>query len=178
MITHFYSDPHFGHINIIKYAGRPFADVHEMDHELMRRYTAAVRDSDLVLWCGDVSFHDEEHTRYILNALPGRKILVRGNHDGTLTRCVRLPFELVADALHFTLARRKVTCMHYPPLSGGPLRNEPRPPKPGPGEFVIHGHSHIRERRIGRRIHVGVDAWDYAPVPVAAVVALMDEVQS
>jgi calcineurin-like phosphoesterase family protein len=48
VITHFYSDPHFGHTNIIKYCDRPFASVDEMNEELVARYNASVGPDDFV----------------------------------------------------------------------------------------------------------------------------------
>lgn len=175
MITHFYADPHFGHANIIQHAERPFADVREMDAELERRYCAVVSDQDVVLWVGDASFADDAWTAALLTRLPGHKLLVRGNHDGTLTRCLKLGFEVVADFLHLLVAGHKVTASHFPPA--GATQDvrcpERRPPKPGPGEFVLHGHTHERARRVGRRIHVGVDAWGFAPVTRAEVEGLI-----
>ena len=50
-----------------------------------------------------------------------------------------------------------------------------RPPRIK-GEVLIHGHTHQPRRRDGNQIHVGVDAWDYAPVPLAAIEALIREV--
>jgi calcineurin-like phosphoesterase family protein len=147
-----------------------------MNAALERRYRLAVCSLDTVLWCGDVSFGDELATRALLDRLPGRKLLVRGNHDGTIARCVRLGFELVMDFAHLEIAGHKVTVSHYPP-KGTPDPHDRwvdrRPPKPGHGEFVIHGHTHEKTRRVGRRIHVGVDAWDYAPVGLESIAALI-----
>lgn len=175
MITHFYSDPHFGHANIIQHAERPFADVREMDAELERRYCAVVGAQDVVLWVGDVSFADDSWTAALLARLPGRKLLVRGNHDGTVAHCLRMGFEFVTDTLHMLIAGHKVTVNHYPPAhaTADVRYAERRPPKPGPGEFVLHGHTHERARRVGRRIHVGVDAWEYAPVTQTEVAGLI-----
>lgn len=175
MITHFTSDQHYQHRNIIAHAERPFEDLDEMDRVLEERYRAVVRDSDVVLWVGDVSFGDDLWTAALLKRLPGRKWLVRGNHDGTVTRCLRLGFELVVDSMHLLIAGHKVTVSHFPPIgtSVDERYAARRPPKPGPGDFVLHGHTHERARRVGSRIHVGVDAWDYAPVPIGEVERLV-----
>lgn len=176
MLTHFYGDPHFGHANIIAHADRPFADLGTMDGELEERYRATVAPGDVVLWVGDVSFAPEEWTTALIARLPGRKLLVRGNHDGTVTHCLRLGFELVTDSLHILIAGHKVSVNHYPPAGGPDARYlERRPPKPGPGEFVLHGHTHERARRVGRRIHVGVDAWGFRPVSLGEISALLTQ---
>lgn len=175
---YFYSDPHFGHAKIIEYCSRPFADVAEMDAELERRYCAMVGPNDRVLWLGDASFHGAELAGYMLDRLPGRKVLVRGNHDGTIARCLRLGFEVVTDVLHLRIAGAKVTASHLPPVTEGePIDPrtfaQHRPARPIAGEFVMHGHTHEKERRVGRRIHVGVDAWDYAPAPWSEIELLI-----
>lgn len=162
MITHFYSDPHFGHANIIEYAGRPFRDVHEMDYFLENQYLNWVHDDDTVVYGGDVSFHDLQHTRDLLRRLPGYKILVRGNHDGTIAHCLKMGFDMVVDSLHLEIAGHKVTVVH-------------KPIKPGPGEYVIHGHTHDKLRKGGRFIHVGVDAWNFRPVLMSEVENLIKE---
>ena len=175
MISYFYGDPHFGHANIIAHAGRPFASVEEMDAELERRYCEAVSESDTVLWVGDVSFRDTEWTRKLINRLPGRKLLCRGNHDGTVRRCLELGFEIVTSSLAVQIAGHKVVCSHFPPA--GATKDvrfpESRPPAPQRGEYVLHGHTHEKERLIGRRIHVGVDAWDFCPAGWLDIVAML-----
>lgn len=174
MFDFFFADPHFGHAKIIDHAGRPFANVDEMDSEMERRYCAMVGWQDIVCWVGDVSFYDDARTAALLARLPGEKVLVRGNHDGTVARCLRLGFELVADELYLRIARFKVIVNHMPPAGGPDARYpERRPSKPGPDEFVLHGHTHEKQQRIGRRIHVGVDAWDFAPAPYVAIADLI-----
>ena len=42
----FTSDIHFGHENVIRFDGRPFATVEEMDAELIRRWNAKVGNTD------------------------------------------------------------------------------------------------------------------------------------
>ena len=49
----FTSDTHFRHANIIKFSGRPFANVEEMNEELIRRWNEAVPDNGIVFHLGD-----------------------------------------------------------------------------------------------------------------------------
>lgn len=175
LITHAYSDPHFGHAAIISHASRPFRDADEMDAELERRYRAVVSATDVVLWVGDVSFRDRLWTRALLERLPGRKLLVRGNHDGTVGACLDLGFDVVCDFMHLRIAGHKVTVSHYPPTGATADARYPerRPPNPQRGEFVLHGHTHEKARRVGRRLHVGVDAWGFAPATLSEIEALI-----
>jgi calcineurin-like phosphoesterase family protein len=44
----FTADLHFGHANIIRYCGRPFADVASMDTEIIDRLNAAAAEKDVL----------------------------------------------------------------------------------------------------------------------------------
>jgi calcineurin-like phosphoesterase family protein len=178
VIDAFYSDPHFGHANILEYAARPFASIEEHDEELIRRYNACVGEGDVVLWCGDASFHRPEVTADILSSLHGRKLLVVGNHDRSPSRMSELGFDLVMAEATLSIAGRIVRVSHYPyERDHSPAaRFASKRPQRVKGEVLIHGHVHDKARRKGSEIHVGVDAWDYAPAPYAAVEALVREV--
>jgi calcineurin-like phosphoesterase family protein len=76
-----WSDIHFGHKNIIKYAGRPFDDVSAMHYALITAYKKLVAPEDVVIWNGDISFMGLTPTNEILASLPGYKIHIVGNHD-------------------------------------------------------------------------------------------------
>ena len=42
------ADLHFGHTNVIEYSQRPFADVEQMEKELIKRWNNKVSKYDLV----------------------------------------------------------------------------------------------------------------------------------
>lgn len=79
--TWFWADPHFNHANIIKYCGRPFASVDEMNEALIENYNSVVGVNDVV-WClGDFCFGPKENITKIMPRLNGKLRLVKGNHD-------------------------------------------------------------------------------------------------
>jgi calcineurin-like phosphoesterase family protein len=165
IFSHFYSDPHFGHANIIECCRRPFKDVREMSRELIARYNAAVKPDDTVLWLGDCFWHpNRPYAKEIMQTLNGRKWLVKGNHDRGATKMMGLGFEVVVDEMYveFPETDENVIATHKP--INDPIRG-----------FNLHGHTHSTKRfgpyTLG--IHCGVDAWDYAPVPRSAVKAIM-----
>jgi calcineurin-like phosphoesterase family protein len=45
---------------------------------------------------------------------------------------------------------------------------------PDMGEWLIHGHVHDPIRLRGKSIHVGVDAWNLAPVHLDEIVKLIE----
>lgn len=81
MSLFFLADTHFGDENILRYENRPFASVEEMDRELIRRWTQRVGPEDTVFHLGDFSAWGPEKDREVLSLLPGKKVLVLGNHD-------------------------------------------------------------------------------------------------
>ena len=77
----FVGDTHFGHNEIIYYEQRPFANVEDMDKELISKWNSVVTDEDIVFMIGDFSFYDKAKTTKICKTLRGKKNLVIGNHD-------------------------------------------------------------------------------------------------
>lgn len=45
------------------------------------------------------------------------------------------------------------------------------------GQFLIHGHTHDKEKLRGRAIHVGVDAWDFKPINIQEISNLIARVK-
>jgi calcineurin-like phosphoesterase family protein len=43
------------------------------------------------------------------------------------------------------------------------------------GMWLLHGHVHEKWRQQGRMVNVGVDVWDFTPVPEEVIARLMDE---
>lgn len=92
MRTFYISDLHLGHANTTngKFVNadgsnlRPFADVEEMNHEIMSRWNELVTEEDKVYVLGDVVINKKFLS--LVNELKGKKRLVRGNHDIFRTR--------------------------------------------------------------------------------------------
>lgn len=179
-IDAFYSDPHFGHKNIIGFCQRPFANVGEMREEMVARYNQEVSPHATVLWLGDCfMYHSQTEARSLLRRMNGTKILVSGNHDKGDAWMAGAGFSLVIrDWATLQIAGHPARACHFPYRMDHPadqrflhLRPERRK-----GEILLHGHTHDPVKRRGHQIHVGVDAWDYAPAPLAEVEALVRKV--
>lgn len=178
----FTSDLHFGHANVIAYSNRPFSSVQEMNRELVRRYNSLVSPRDTVMFVGDVFFLSVEEAKTVLASMHGRKILVRGNHDKSAAAMARVGFDVVVDSATLELSGHTVRVSHYPYRSQAHPGDFEKVTKAGlefpvrrPGEALIHGHKHSTNRREGRAVHVGVDAWDYYPASRYVVMELVRE---
>ncbi len=184
MIKAFYSDPHYGHANIIKYCDRPFEDVEHMQREMIARYNAMIGLDDVVVWCGDCAMGHKklDRLRDVLATLNGTKWLVRGNHDHEPAAMLSAGFAVVADVLFLRIAGMSCRVYHYPPAwadamhvkDGHDKYESVRPPEV-PGEIIIHGHTHVTHTAEKNLIHVGVDAWGYAPAPYERVAELIEK---
>lgn len=123
MNVYLISDTHFNHQNIATYCQRP-SDFTEI---IITRWNETVRSEDTVIHLGDVMIGRK--SEWIMSSLPGRKILVRGNHDrqNSCTWWMEHGFDFACDALVFR------NCW---------LTHEPAPSLVGECELNIHGHLH------------------------------------
>jgi len=89
------ADHHFGHKNIIKYCDRPFRDIGKMNKAFIRKWNYTVGTDDTVYYLGDFALTPVWYAQNIMDKLNGYKILIRGNHDGSVTRMKRIGFHEV-----------------------------------------------------------------------------------
>lgn len=168
MTTFFTSDTHFAHAAIIEYCNRPFANVEEMDRELVRRWNARVQPGDTVYHLGDFAFGPVENVGKYLAMLNGSVILVRGNHDRSLKRMREFGFRSVND--HETILCMTVDWpslfLTHKPTTEHPLKIVT--------DYHLHGHVHEKYARRGNCINVGVDVRGFAPATLEELLATVD----
>ena len=80
-MDYIWSDLHLRHENIIKYCNRPFETIEQMDKTILDNWKKTIKNNDRLFNLGDVIFGDKETAKRIIENLPGRKILIMGNHD-------------------------------------------------------------------------------------------------
>jgi calcineurin-like phosphoesterase family protein len=188
--TMIYSDPHFGHDNIIKYCKRPFDDVTHMNEELYKRYCEVVYDDDLVIWVGDCWFDNKSVEGFeTIKKLPGKRVLVPGNHDYDY-HTHKLKTEKIFEA-GFSMILPSETLIKIAgkicKLSHFPYHNEEVEKykhkmhntnyviKDDSCDYLIHGHTHQKEKIIEKSICACVEAWDYYPVKISEIEKLILE---
>ena len=124
------ADLHFGHVNAIKYDGRPFKTVDEMNDQMIQRWNARVKDSDKVYILGDFSMHNTDLTKEILEQLHGKKYLIRGNHDDIDMRSL---FDGFWDYKKINDNGRNIILSHYFMPSYEGVHKD---------SIMLHGHTH------------------------------------
>jgi calcineurin-like phosphoesterase family protein len=176
----FASDYHFHHANVIKFDGRPFDCVEDMNETLIENWNSVVKDNDIVFYLGDLSFNKNiGESKQLVNRLKGKIHFILGNHDDEKFIKELKRFESVSDYINLTIAdkdhpqgKQSIMMMHYAML---------RWDKAHYGSWHLHGHSHhslmkdpnyddYYKRRV---LDMGCNGWDYTPVSYSEIKKIM-----
>lgn len=167
------ADTHFGHRNIITFAGaegqrlRDFETIEEMDELMVENWNKVVGPTDRVYHLGDVAINRKALS--ILNRLNGKMVLVKGNHDIFKLKDY-LPY---FDDIRAMIVRPKmgITFSHVP-IHPGSL---------GRFSFNVHGHIHDRQVLLEdgtpdeRYFCVSVERINYTPIDMEELKVIRDE---
>lgn len=179
----FTSDPHYYHTNVIKYCGRPFTTVEEMNEKLILNWNNLVRYDDKIFCLGDFSMAFRS-VELFSSRLMGQKYLIPGNHDFChsvhkksrnkenqikwIGEYERHSWTVLPEQTTLSLGDSvTVNLCHMPYLYDH--TNEIRYSKNRPindGNWLLHGHVHEKWKVRENMINVGVDVWDFKPVSV------------
>ena len=133
--TWIWSDLHLADRAVLAAWNRPFRNIEEMNHHLLREWSRRVHADDTIICLGDVAHPDAWHDRRLVldvRNCPGERILVLGNHDHDTEGLHDAGFESMS-----VLAM----CATDPllALSHLPLRRVP------PTAINVHGHIHAAD---------------------------------
>ncbi len=158
----FISDTHFSHTNIIRYTGRPFHSVEEMNATLIQNWNDSIDSQDTVFFLGDFGIGTTEQLKTLCSQLHGHKISIRGNHDGTPAKMHQIEFSLVLESAFIKVGRHPVELVHIPSPST---------------HFQLHGHVHEKRpnKLINHQLNLSVEVWDYKPVSEKTINSLLDK---
>lgn len=156
---YFWSDLHLFHTNIIKYANRPFIDVSHMNKAIISNYYKIVKENDVVVFCGDISFGKVELTTNLLRGLPGKKILVLGNHDFEKNNCQYRDYKVFdIVTMCFQIKKKMFNKDYFVIVSHYPISEDFLP------ESSINIHGHIHQYCAGdKNINVSVEHTNFSP---------------
>ena len=156
--TYFVADLHFGHERVS--AVRGFETPEKHDYAIARGWDSQVRTQDRVFVLGDISGGSswgEEYALDLLDALPGEKHLIAGNHDSVASihrngykRRPRFQevFASVRDFARIRVQRQDILLSHYPYAYEGDGKNREAKTRyeqfrlPFLGTPLVHGHTH------------------------------------
>jgi calcineurin-like phosphoesterase family protein len=152
------TDTHFGHENVIKYENRP-----ENFNELIMKYwTEMVHPDDIVIHLGDVAFTTSDCWPDYIPKLPGRKILVKGNHDKkSWIWYMKNGFDFCCDTFSLRYYGKHILFTHIP------VRYIPVT-----YDLNIHGHVHTKRKKflVEKQIAVRLEENQYKPVLLSSII--------
>jgi calcineurin-like phosphoesterase family protein len=169
----FTADFHFGHANIIRYCGRPFASAAEMDAAILDSLNAAVAPDDTLYFLGDFCMGIPAN-QYLAAATEYRRRircrnvhLIWGNHDRRVPGFAEL-FASAHDLLEVRLGGRLLVLCHYAMR----VWNKSHTGK----SCQLYGHDHGRlpELRGQLTFDIGVDCWGFSPLSLEQVDEVLD----
>lgn len=157
------ADPHLFHEAIIRMCNRPFATVDAMNEAIISRAAECMTRKDDLWIIGDLAFAKGEQrdlVRAMLDRIPGRKHLVRGNHDKTWVDA--LGWHSIQPTAEIKDGGRRISLHHYPLVTW-----------PGIRHGALHFFGHVHDNWLGHRnaVNVGVDFWDFRPVTMEQAAA-------
>lgn len=143
----FIGDCHFGHKNQIRW--RPFESEGQVTELILSNLRKRVTKRDIVYFLGDIILSQDRLT--VLDDIPGKKILVAGNHCTEHVSMRQLVD--VFDEVH-AMVKYKEFWLTHAPLHPDELR----------GKVNIHGHVHTNTLDDKRYVNVSCEAVNYSPI--------------
>lgn len=169
-MNYYISDMHIGHKNALKFDGRPFQSVEEMNETLIVNWNRKVTDEDDVWVLGDFCYRSEKDPALYLKQLKGKKHLIIGNHDKvTVNSSSALSyFESVERLQHIKDREYNVIVCHFP-LADWNAKHR--------GSYHIYGHIHNNKdevyefmKRQERALNAGCMINNYEPVTIEELI--------
>lgn len=151
-----------------------------MDRVMVERWQTRVAPNDLIYHLGDVGMTKGDYLDKIIAQLPGRKVLILGNHDKSATRMAEMGFDVVAEAM-LIVFNGMTLYLNHRPLPVLPNVTDVKHYLNGV-DFVLHGHIHNstrEDRHQGNNelldipsfnINLSVEMTNYEPVSLSALV--------
>lgn len=157
MARYFTADLHLGETRL-ELMQRPFRNDLENDQAIISNFRRVLTDDDELIIVGDAvskSAHNPINSLRQLDFIPGKKFLIRGNHDEQFTDEQLVPyFEDVyahGDGIELTVSDIPCYVTHYP------TRGKK-------DKFNLVGHIHSAWKVQLNMINLGVDVHNFRPV--------------
>lgn len=125
------TDTHFDHTMLTDNNLRPLG----FEEKILKGLRSVVKDDDILIHLGDVSFGNDAEWNEKIKGIPGKKWLIKGNHDKhSSSWYISHGWDFVADTIVFDQFGYNILISHIPQ----------------PGDYFdinIHGHFHNTDHR-------------------------------
>lgn len=172
------ADQHYFHDNIIKYQNRPFANVQEMNSQMVKLHNAVVDDNDIVYNIGDFSLGSYKETVELIAKLNGNQVFIAGDHDywiGDINSNIQI---LSKNFNEIVVLPNQLHELNFGGVSGTTIilchyaMRVWR--KKHYGSYHFYGHSHGNVPNVERSMDVGVDTNKFRPYEYREAIAQID----
>uniref|UniRef100_A0AB39CEL6 Hydrolase n=1 Tax=Pseudomonas phage HRDY3 TaxID=3236930 RepID=A0AB39CEL6_9VIRU len=165
MASYLCADLHLGHRNIPKYRG--YESLEQHDDLVCENWINTVRSNkrDTTYVLGDIAFSEEGWRRF--DDLPGRKIVILGNHCTEYSNAAFIASLKTVNSVH-SMYKHKGCIMSHAPLHPDHLR----------GKRNLHGHLHSHFVQDRRFFNCSLEQIDMRPIPMEEVFEEFERRQS
>lgn len=164
-------DKTYDHTGKILHNGRPFENLDEMYHQLIKNWNSVVSPKDTIFYMGDLSFGSTGRIKEFVNQLNGEIVFILGNHD----RPNKLPKERFSRMDHYLKLdvvedNQTIILSHYPILSWDKKHH---------GAWHLHAHAHFQltqhnpDYYQNKVLDMGCMGWNYTPVSYQRIKEVM-----
>jgi calcineurin-like phosphoesterase family protein len=144
------ADTHFGHTKLIELADRP----EDFEQKIVDRWKDSVKEDELVIHLGDLSWGPDVDTAEIIKDLPGKKVMVLGNHDRkSSVWYMNNGWDFCCETFSLNRYGKRILFSHVPlpPCYRSDSVDDSRLIY----DMNIHGHLHMNAH------HPNADFWDF-----------------
>lgn len=136
------TDTHLGHKQMIEYCGRPEG----FEQIILDNLKKVLLPSDVLIHLGDVCIGSDEKWNKELLSLPGKKWLIKGNHDNKSNSWyLRQGWDFVGNTISDIFFGKKIVLSHAPVKVEEDI------------DLMIHGHFHNTLHRLLEKQWVSPD---------------------
>jgi calcineurin-like phosphoesterase family protein len=165
----FISDCHFFHENIIRLAGRPFANADEMTETLINNWNEVVKPDDFVFNLGDFCWSGDYNVwERLIGRLNGKQFLILGNHDQRkVVVKIQNLFVDIRERVELRHDEKRFMLDHFPQYEWNGSYHHVR---------HLHGHIHEKDSDIAKTTsyNVSVERNNYRPVSLQEINILFE----
>lgn len=166
-MDYFASDWHLGHANVIKFDGRPFKTVEEMNETIIKNVMSTLKNGDNLYYLGDFAMRaDRDEARGWMQTLAssGAKLwFIEGNHDKDDTIKLYKEYGIyLGEQKKIKVENQEIVLNHYAMRVWD---------KSHYGAWHLYGHSHhsLPDDPNSLSLDMGTNGWDYKLVTMAQI---------
>lgn len=167
MENYFSGDWHLGHANIIRFDGRPFSNVEEMNETIMKNVMTQLQKGDNLYYVGDFALcrdlRQVEGWMSTLHSSGANLYFIKGNHDKKDTIKLYQKYGVyLGEQKKIEVEGQEIVLNHYAMRVWDKSHH---------GTWHLYGHSHhsLKEDMNSLSFDIGINGWGYKLITMEQV---------